>query len=84
VRETVRDGLDFMAEAYMGWTRAYAVRMLPLLEPFHPRRIKEPVIPDDLHGYAELHRRGRIPISGGEHAHPLHGSANSSRRAPWT
>ncbi len=73
VRETVGDGVDIMADAYMGWTRDYALRMLPLLEPFHLRWLEEPVIPDDIQGYAELRRRGRIPISGGEHEHTLHG-----------
>ena len=34
VRETVGDGIDVMADAYMGWTLDYAKRMLPLLEPF--------------------------------------------------
>src|SRR5476649_1596714 len=73
VRETVGDGIDIMADAYMGWTRDYAKRMLPLLEPFNLRWLEEPVIPDDIQGYAELRRRGRIPISGGEHEHTLHG-----------
>lgn len=73
VRETVGDGVDLMADAYMGWTRDYALRMLPLLEPFHLRWLEEPVIPDDISGCAELRRRGRIPIAGGEHEYTLHG-----------
>ena len=73
VRETVGDEIDVMADAYMGWTLDYAKRMLPLLEPFHLRWLEEPVIPDDLHGYAELRRCGRIPIAGGEHEHTLYG-----------
>ena len=47
--------------------------MLPLLEKFNLRWLEEPVIPDDLHGYAELKRFGRIPIAGGEHEHTLSG-----------
>jgi L-rhamnonate dehydratase len=31
------------------------------------------VIPDDIHGYAELKRCGRIPIAGGEHEFTLYG-----------
>ena len=54
VRETVGDDIDMMADAYMGWTLDYAKRMLPLLEPFNLRWLEEPVIPDDIHGYAEL------------------------------
>jgi L-rhamnonate dehydratase len=73
VRETVGDGIDVMADAYMGWTLDYAKRMLPLLEPFHLRWLEEPVIPDDVHGYAELKSYGRIPIAGGEHEFTLYG-----------
>lgn len=73
VRETVGDGVDVMADAYMGWTLAYARQILPLLEPFHLRWLEEPVIPDDIHGYAELKSYGRIPIAGGEHEFTLYG-----------
>ncbi|MEJ1971265.1 MAG: L-rhamnonate dehydratase [Lacunisphaera sp.] len=73
VRETVGDGIDVMADAYMGWTLDYARRMLPLLEPFNLRWLEEAVIPDDIHGYAELRKAGRIPIAGGEHEFTLFG-----------
>ena len=73
VRDTVGDSIDVMADAYMGWTLDYAKRMLPLLEPFHLRWLEEPVLPDDIHGYAELKSYGRIPIAGGEHEFTLHG-----------
>jgi L-alanine-DL-glutamate epimerase-like enolase superfamily enzyme len=76
VREAVGDGVDIMADAYMGWNLDYAKRMLPLLEPFHLRWLEEPVIPDDIHGYAELKRCGRIPIAGGEHEFTLYGFQN--------
>ena len=73
VRQTVGDEIDVMADAYMGWTLDYAKRMLPLLEPFRLRWLEEPVIPDDIHGYAELKSCGRIPIAGGEHEFTLYG-----------
>jgi len=73
VREAVGNDIDVMAYAYMGWTLDYAKRMLPLLEPFHLRWLEEPVIPDDIHGYAELKSYGRIPIAGGEHEFTLYG-----------
>jgi len=73
VRESVGDSIDVIADAYMGWTLDYAKRMLPLLEPFHLRWLEEPVIPDDIHGYAELKSYGRIPIAGGEHEFTLYG-----------
>jgi L-rhamnonate dehydratase len=73
VRESVGEEIDVMADAYMGWTLDYAKRMLPLLEPFHLRWLEEPVIPDDIHGYAELKSYGKIPIAGGEHEFTLSG-----------
>src|SRR5437764_10102392 len=73
VRETVGDDIDIIADAYMGWTLDYAKRMLPLLEPFRLRWLEEPVIPDDVHGYAELKSFGQIPIAGGEHEFTLYG-----------
>jgi L-alanine-DL-glutamate epimerase-like enolase superfamily enzyme len=73
VREAVGDEIDVMADAYMGWTLDYAKRMLPLLEPFHLRWLEEPVIPDDVRGYAELRSYGRVPIAGGEHEFTVYG-----------
>jgi L-rhamnonate dehydratase len=73
VREAVGDGIDVMADAYMGWTLDYAKRMLPLLEPFNLRWLEEAVIPDDIHGYAALKAAGRVPIAGGEHEFTLYG-----------
>jgi L-rhamnonate dehydratase len=73
VRETVGNDVDVMADAYMGWTLDYAKRMLPLLEPFQLRWLEEPVVPDDIQGYAELKSYGRIPIAGGEHEFTLFG-----------
>jgi L-rhamnonate dehydratase len=73
VREAVGDEIDVMADAYMGWNLDYAKRMLPLLERFNLRWLEEPLVPDDIHGYAELRRCGRIPIAGGEHEQTLYG-----------
>jgi L-rhamnonate dehydratase len=67
VRDAVGDDVDIMADAYMGWNLDYARRMIPLLERFHLRWLEEPVIPDDLHGYAALKAMNRVPIAGGEH-----------------
>lgn len=73
VRETVGEDIDVMLEAYMGWSLEYARRMLPRLVEFNPRWLEEPVIPDDINGYAELRRMNLMPISGGEHEFTLHG-----------
>jgi len=73
VRETVGDGVDIMADAYMGWNLDYAKRMIPQLEKYNLRWLEELVIPDEIHSYAELKKCGRIPISGGEHEFTLYG-----------
>jgi L-alanine-DL-glutamate epimerase-like enolase superfamily enzyme len=73
VREAIGSGVDLMADAYMGWNLDYARRMLPLLEPFDLRWLEEPVIPDDIGGYAALKALGLIPIAGGEHEFTSYG-----------
>ncbi len=72
LREVIGDGVDLMLEAYMGWNLDYARRIIPKLRKFEPRWLEEPVIPDDIGGYAELNAMG-IPISGGEHEFTLLG-----------
>jgi L-alanine-DL-glutamate epimerase-like enolase superfamily enzyme len=73
VREAVGSGVDIMADAYMGWNLDYAKRMIPLLEPLNLRWLEEPVIPDDIHGLAELRKIGRILIASGEHEFTIYG-----------
>ncbi len=73
VREVIGDEIDLMADAYMGWTFDYARRMIPLLEPYRLRWLEEPVIPDDIAGYATLKAMNRVPIAGGEHEFTLYG-----------
>ena len=72
-REAVGDSVDIMADAYMGWNVEYAKRMLRMLTPYDLRWVEEPVIADDLHGYAELKAMNLVAISGGEHEYALAG-----------
>lgn len=72
VREVIGDSRDLMLECYMGWNLDYTRRILPKLEKYEPRWLEEPVVADDIAGYAELNR-GPIPISGGEHEFTLFG-----------
>lgn len=73
VREVIGYENDLMLECYMGWNLDYARRILPKLEKFQPRWLEEPVIADDIDGYAELNNMTSIPISGGEHEFTSHG-----------
>jgi L-alanine-DL-glutamate epimerase-like enolase superfamily enzyme len=73
VREAVGDDTDLMADAYMGWDLDYASRMVRLLEPYNLRWLEEPLVPDDIAGYATLRSRASMPIAGGEHEATLRG-----------
>jgi L-alanine-DL-glutamate epimerase-like enolase superfamily enzyme len=67
VRDAVGDEIDLAADAYMGWTVRYAKEMLSRLERYDLAWVEEPVLPDDVDGYAELRAATDVPISGGEH-----------------
>jgi L-alanine-DL-glutamate epimerase-like enolase superfamily enzyme len=73
VREVIGYDIDLMLECYMGWNLEYAKRILPKLEQYQPRWLEEPVIADDIDGYAELNALTSIPISGGEHEFTSYG-----------
>lgn len=73
LREIIDYDKDLMLECYIGWNLEYAKRMLPKLEKYQPRWLEEPVIADDIDGYAELNQLTSIPISGGEHEFSLSG-----------
>ena len=81
VRETIGDDVELMADAYMGWDLDYARAMVRLLEPFDLRWLEEPLIPDELEGYAALTRQSPIPIAHGEHEFTLKGFADLVRRS---
>lgn len=72
-REAIGPNVDLMADCYMGWSLEYAKRMLKMLEPYNLRWVEEPLISDDLGGYAELRALNYVAISGGEHEYTLHG-----------
>ena len=72
-REAVGPDIALMADAYMGWDLDYAVKMCARLEPYGLAGVEEPLIPDDLAGYASLRKETSIPISGGEHEYTRFG-----------
>lgn len=73
LREVIGYDKDLMLECYMGWDLDYARRMLPKLARFAPRWLEEPVLADDIAGYAELNAMNIVPISGGEHEFGVYG-----------
>lgn len=75
VRSVVGPDIDLMADAYMGWDVDYAIRMIRMLEDagMNLRWVEEPLIPDDVDGYARIRRSVSTPISGGEHEFTRYG-----------
>ena len=80
VREVIGYNRDLMLECYMGWNLDYTKRMLPKLAKYEPRWLEEPVIADDIAGYAELNAMNIVPISGGEHEFSVMGCADLINR----
>lgn len=75
VAEAVGPDVDQMADAYMGWDAGYAVRMIRMIEDagVRLRWVEEPVIPDDVAGYAAIRQAVSTPIAGGEHEFTRYG-----------
>jgi L-rhamnonate dehydratase len=75
VRNAVGAGIELMADAYMGWDVPYSIRMIRMIEDagLNLQWLEEPVIPDDIDGYAEIRRAVHTPISGGEHEFTRYG-----------
>jgi L-rhamnonate dehydratase len=82
VREAVGPEIELMADAYMGWDVTYAIRMIRMLEDagMNLKWIEEPVIPDDIEGYARIRRAVSTPVSGGEHEFTRYGYRELIRR----
>ena len=56
-----------MTDAWMAWDVPYTLAMARRIEPHRVRWIEEPVLPDQVAGYAEIRRASPVPIAGGEH-----------------
>jgi L-rhamnonate dehydratase len=75
VREVIGPDVELAADAYMGWEPRYAIRMIRMLEDagMNLAWVEEPVIPDDIDGYAQIRAEVDTPISGGEHEFTRYG-----------
>ena len=67
LRDAIGPEIELMLDCWMSWNVPYAVRMAERLEDYQPRWIEEPVLPDQIEGYAAIRRQTSIPIAGGEH-----------------
>jgi L-alanine-DL-glutamate epimerase-like enolase superfamily enzyme len=82
VRQAIGPDIELMADAYMGWDVPYAIKMIRMLEDagVNLKWVEEPVIPDDIEGYAQVRRAVHTPISGGEHEFTRYGFREMIRR----
>jgi len=62
-----------MVDANHAYGRAEALRLGRALEDYSLLWFEEPVVPEDIRGYAELRERLSMPIAGGENEHTLYG-----------
>jgi L-rhamnonate dehydratase len=75
VRQVVGPGVELAADAYMGWDVRYAIRMVKMLEDagLNLAWVEEPLMPDDVDGYAQVSAAVDTLISGGEHEFTRYG-----------
>lgn len=75
VRDVIGPEVELAADAYMGWDVRYAIRMIRMLEDagMNLAWVEEPVLPDDVDGYAQIAAACDTLISGGEHEFTRYG-----------
>jgi L-rhamnonate dehydratase len=67
LRNAVGPDVEIMIDAWMSWDVPYTVRMSELLLEYRPYWIEEPVLPDQIDGYAQIRAKSLVPTAGGEH-----------------
>ena len=65
-REVLGDDRDVAVDLHGRFTLADARRVAPLLEPYHPFFLEEPLVPENSHLIAQMVASTTIPISTGE------------------
>jgi L-rhamnonate dehydratase len=75
VRQTAGPDVELAADAHMGWDVSYAIRMIRMIEDagLNLAWVEEPVMPDDIPGYARIASEVHTPIAGGEHEFTRYG-----------
>ncbi|MGB0162425.1 MAG: mandelate racemase/muconate lactonizing enzyme family protein [Candidatus Puniceispirillaceae bacterium] len=73
MRQVQGKGIQIMVDSNHAYGRHEALRLGYVLDDYDLRWYEEPVIPEDLAGYAECRSKLKTPIAGGENEHGLHG-----------
>ncbi|WP_291057823.1 enolase C-terminal domain-like protein [Herbiconiux sp.] len=66
-RDRVPAHVPLSVDCFMSWDLDYATAFLREASGHHLGWIEEPLLPDDLAGYAELRRSQPVAVAGGEH-----------------
>jgi L-rhamnonate dehydratase len=67
MRESLGSDVQIMADAFMSWDEATALRVAHGIAEYDIRWLEEPLPADDLDGYERLCKQSSVPIAGGEH-----------------
>ncbi len=81
VRNVLGPGADLMVDANYSMTVDRAVEAAERFAPFDLTWFEEPVIPDDLDGYAAIAERTGMPLAMGENLHTVYEFAAACERA---
>ncbi|MEO8157598.1 MAG: mandelate racemase/muconate lactonizing enzyme family protein [Betaproteobacteria bacterium] len=65
--------ITLMIDTNHAYGRAEALRLGRALEEYNLRWYEEPVVPEDVQGYAQMRQKLSMPIAGGENEHTLYG-----------
>ena len=69
LRTAVGPQYKLMFDAFMGWDRNYATKMVQALQPLDPTWMEEPIPPERVGELAQLRSASRTPIATGEHVY---------------
>ena len=72
--------ITLMIDTNHAYGRAEALRLGRALEEYDLRWYEEPVVPEDIRGYAEMRSKLSMPIAGGENEHTLLRFSRVARR----
>lgn len=66
-------GVELMVDSNHAYGRSEALKLGRALEDYNLRWYEEPVVPEDIAGYAELRSKLMVPIAAGENEHTAYG-----------
>ena len=67
LREAVGPDTEIMIDAWMSWDVPYTIGIAEQLLEYRPYWIEEPVMPDQIDGYAQIRAKSPVRTAGGEH-----------------